>query len=375
MRLAFVIDEYFPHGGRQRELFLFLEELMARGHDCRVYCRSWQGELPEGVNLRLVSARALRRDKRELRFLDSVRSDLANDPVDGVIGFQKMPDLDICVVSDACCDDQTHQAAGPFGLRAASRRHRMDWERTVFGGESKTHCFLNTAAEVDSYRKHYDTPAERLHLLPPGVAQDRRALEDAQKRRKGMRASLELAAQEFSLLFVGSDFAAKGLDRVITALAKLREDQPSVKCSLLVVGPDKTRRYQKLARRLGVDDVVYFLGGRDDICNLMLAADLLVHPARNEPAGIVLLEAIAAGLPVVATDVCGFAHHVEAARAGVLLPTPFTQEQLDGAVMRHIDGVFRASCREGALLYARLTDLYSKHRAGADLIEKLLQQR
>jgi UDP-glucose:(heptosyl)LPS alpha-1,3-glucosyltransferase len=374
MRLAFLIDRFFPHGGRQRDLRLFVEELKVRGHDCRVYCLSWQGELLEGVDVRRVPARALRSYRREQRFLDWVRTDLASDPVDGVIGFQKMPGLDICIATDACCLDQTHQVGGLLGRRGADYRHCMDWERAVFASEGKTHIFLNTASEVEKYKEHYGTPVERLHLLPPGVGQDRRAPEDAPKRRKAVRASLGLASQELALLFVGSNFAAKGLDRAITALAKLREDQPSVTCSLLVAGQDKSRRYQRLARRLGVADGVSFLGGRDDIGELMLGADLLIHPAHNEASGIVLLEAIAAGLPIVVTDVCGYAHYVEAARAGILLPSPFSQEQLDRAVMRNVDGVFRAGCRESALLYARLTDLYSKHREGADLIEKRLQQ-
>ena len=107
----------------------------------------------------------------------------------------------------------------------------------------------------------------------------------------------------------------------------------------------------------------------------MLGADLLVHPARNEAAGAVLLEALVAGLPVVVTDICGYAQHVKAARAGILLPAPFSQEQLDRVVLRYIDGIFRAECRSSALQYARLNDLYSMHRRGAELIEKLISQK
>ena len=82
-----------------------------------------------------------------------------------------------------------------------------------------------------------------------------------------------------------------------------------------------------------------------------------------------------AGLPVVVTDVCGYAHHVKAARAGFVLPAPFSQEQLDRAVMRNIDGVFRAECRRSALLYDKFTDLYSMHSTGADLIVDLIRQK
>jgi UDP-glucose:(heptosyl)LPS alpha-1,3-glucosyltransferase len=375
MRLAFIIDRFFPYGGRQRDFRLFVDELKERGHSCRVYCISWQGESLADVDLRRVPARALRRHRREQRFLDWVRTDLARDPVDGVIGFNKMPGLDICYAADACYLDQTLPERSRLYRRSAFTRHLADWERAVFAPHSETHILLTTASERDTYRQHHNTPPQRMHLLSLGVAPDRRAPEDAPGRRKAVRTSLGLEPQELALLFVGSEFASKGLDRAITALAHMREEQPNVTSRLLVVGQDKPRRYKRLARHLGVAESVVFLGGRDDIGDLMLGADLLVHPALREVAGIVLLEAIAAGLPVVVTNVCGFAHHVKAARAGILLPSPFSQEQLDRAVMRCIDGVYRADCRESALLYARLTDLYSMHREGADLIEQLINQK
>ena len=54
------------------------------------------------------------------------------------------------------------------------------------------------------------------------------------------------------------------------------------------------------------------------------------------------------------------------------LPAPVAQEKLDRAVMRYMDGIFRADCRENARLYARLTDLSAMYREAADLVERLL---
>jgi UDP-glucose:(heptosyl)LPS alpha-1,3-glucosyltransferase len=375
MHLAFVLNKYVPHGGRQRDFRRMVEELKQRGHQCRVYCISWQGETLTGVDLRQVSATALRSHRRNQRFLEQVRVDLARDPVDAVIGFNKMPGLDIYFAADSCYLDEILHDRGRLYRRSARFRHFADCERAVFAPESDTQILLLCASQRDKFEQLYQTPPERMHLLPPGVAPDRRAPEDALERRKAVRASLGLEPQELTMLFVGSKFKTKGLDRVITALAHVREEQPSVKSRLLVVGQDKPRRFQRLAKRLSVADGVEFLGARDDVCDLMLGADVLVHPALNEAAGIVLLEALAAGLPVVVTDVCGYAHHVKAARAGILLSSPFSQEQLDRAVMRYMDGIFRAECRSSALLYARLTDLYSMHREGADLVEKLISQK
>jgi UDP-glucose:(heptosyl)LPS alpha-1,3-glucosyltransferase len=89
----------------------------------------------------------------------------------------------------------------------------------------------------------------------------------------------------------------------------------------------------------------------------------------------VLLEALVAGLPVVTTDVCGYAHHVVAARAGLVLRSPFQQLDLDDAILRTLDGVYRARCRESGLRYAQLTDIYSMHSTGAKLIEQIVEQK
>jgi len=375
MRLAFLLFQYSPHGGLQRDFRRLVAELAQRGHQCRIYCIVWQGEALEGVEIRRVPATAIGTHRRSQRFHAWVRADLARDAVDGVIGFHAMSGLDIYYATASCYQDETLRERGPLYGRSARHRHFATWEAAVFAPGGATQVLLLSASQRDGYLQHYHTPPQRMHLLPAGVALDTRTPPHAAERRKAIRNKLGVEAQELTLLFVASRFFSKGLDRAFTALAHLRSAQPSVKSRLLVAGQDKSRRFQRLARRMDIADGVEFLGGREDVGDLMLGADLLMHPARTEAAGTVLLEALAAGLPVVATEVCGYAQHVKAARAGILLPEPFSQEQLNRAVLRCIDGVYRAECRESALLYARLTDLYGKHGAAADLIEQLLSRQ
>ena len=68
------------------------------------------------------------------------------------------------------------------------------------------------------------------------------------------------------------------------------------------------------------------VNGSSQVPELLLAADLLIHPSLKESAGMVILEAIVAGLPVLTTSSCGYAFHVEQAQAGVVCPMPFQQE-------------------------------------------------
>ncbi|MCF3802709.1 glycosyltransferase, partial [Salmonella enterica subsp. enterica serovar Weltevreden] len=66
---------------------------------------------------------------------------------------------------------------------------------------------------------------------------------------------------------------------------------------------------------------------------LMAAADLLLHPSYQEASGIVLLEAITSGLPVLTTSVCGYAHYFVDANCGEAMPEPFRQDALNEGLL------------------------------------------
>ena len=124
----------------------------------------------------------------------------------------------------------------------------------------------------------------------------------------------------------------------------------------------------KQAQRLKVDSRIIFTGAREDIAKIMLCADLLIHPAYTESAGMVLIEAIAAGLPVLTTENCGYAIHVKEARAGITLPMPFEQKLLNKKLLDMLEPQQRKHWQANALKYADETDLYSLHKYAAQLI-------
>ena len=375
MRLAFLLYKYFPYGGMQRDFRRFVEEVQARGHHCRVYYIDWQGDKIPAAEHRKAPVSAASNHRRNERFLAWVNNDLAANPADGVVGFNKMPGLDIYYAADSCYLDKAMNERGRLYRRGGRFRHFADYENAVFGSASSTEILLISDTEKAKFKHHYHTSEARMHMLPPGISRDRCAGADAADRRKAIRDSLGMARSEHLLLFVGSGFIKKGLDRAIRALANVREAQPHQTIRLVVVGQDRERRFRRLAKKLGVHDLVHFLGGRDDVAELLLGADTLVHPALDEAAGIVLLEALVAGLPVICTDVCGYAHHIAAAKAGMVLRSPFLQEDLNTAVLRSLDGVYRSQCRETGLTYAQLTDLYSMHSTGAALIEAAIAHK
>jgi UDP-glucose:(heptosyl)LPS alpha-1,3-glucosyltransferase len=176
------------------------------------------------------------------------------------------------------------------------------------------------------------------------------------------------------LLMVGSGFRTKGVDRAIEGLATLKSPDGN-QAHLMVVGHGEAKSYARLAKSLGVSDRLHFLGGRTDVADWMLAADLLVHPARTENTGTVLLEAMASGLPVLVSDVCGYAFHIEKAEAGCLVPSPFTQEQFNLLLQETVHSPNLAQWRANGLRYAATEDLYSCHEKACGLIEKFVAEK
>jgi glycogen(starch) synthase len=128
------------------------------------------------------------------------------------------------------------------------------------------------------------------------------------------------------LLFVGYRKVSKGIENLLRAVAIAREARPSVTLRLLGRSPDAAteQRWVELAGSLGLGDAVSFEDpiDRRGIAEAMATASLFVHPSPRETFGVVAVEALASGLPVVATDSGGVSEilGVEPERVGAIVP-------------------------------------------------------
>jgi glycosyltransferase involved in cell wall biosynthesis len=148
-------------------------------------------------------------------------------------------------------------------------------------------------------KKHYNVPDDRIVTIPNGINLSRFDPSNARSRAE-VRLSFGVPNDVPLLLFVGSQFRLKGLEFVIRALAEM-----NTRAMLLVVGGDVPGPYKRLAEQLGVRDRVIFAGARNDLPRLYPAADAFVLPTLYETFALVCLEAMASGLPVLASEVGG----------------------------------------------------------------------
>ncbi|WP_309270162.1 glycosyltransferase family 4 protein [Azonexus sp.] len=368
MQLAFCLYKYFPYGGLQRDFLRIALACQAREHAVRVYTLSWSGEVPEDFEVVLVPVKALTNTRRYARFADWVARDLRARPAARVVGFNKMPGLDLYYAADPCYEEKARTLRNPFYRLSPRYRHFAAAERAVFAPPSRTQLLMISRVQQTLFEKYYGTPLERFYLLPPGIVPDRRAPPDAPQIRAAFRAEFGLADDDLLLLQIGSDFKRKGLDRSLQALASL-PDELRGRTRLIAIGQDKPDAFLRRARELGLGEQVSILPGRDDIPRFLLGADLLLHPAYHENTGTVLLEALVAGLPVLCTEVCGYAHYIVEADGGLVIPEPFAQAEMDRLLQRALrDDDERRRWRANALAFAESADIYSNPERAADLI-------
>jgi UDP-glucose:(heptosyl)LPS alpha-1,3-glucosyltransferase len=372
MKIAFCLFKYFPYGGMQRDALRIARLLLDRGHRVEFFTLAWQGERDAALPVHLLPARGLTNQARYARFARAFAD--ATRGFDGRVGFNKLPGLDVYYAADTCY--LARMARRPFWHRLTARyRAFVAAEGAVFAPASRTHILAISAAEARRYQAAWGTPAERFHPLPPGITTDRRAGPDAPALRASLRAEFGIADDEFLLLAIGSGFRMKGQDRSIEALAALPAELRA-RTRLIAIGRDKPGAFQRLARRLGVADRFTILPGRDDIPRFLQGADLLLHPARYENTGAVLIEAVVAGLPVLVTDVCGYAEHVAASGCGRLLGDPFSQAEFNAALAAALAGTDsdngRPAWRVAGIAYGQTHDLWHLHARAADAIEAVL---
>lgn len=272
---------------------------------------------PRDLELRVARAltRVVRRERPEVVHTHLVHAD--------VYGTLAATLARTTLVSTKHNDDPFR--AGPF--RFVERALALRAARLI--------CITGALREFNLQR--VGLPARKLEVIHYGL--------DELPAAWGPPGGPELADDARVLLTIARLEAQKGLDVAIEALALLRPRHPDAVLVVLGAGPleDELRG---LARREGVEGAVHFPGRSGDVAHWLLRCEMLVHPARWEGFGLVLLEAMLAARPVVATRVSAIPEVVEDGVTGLLVP-PDDSEALAAAV----DALLRD--RDRATAYGR----------------------
>lgn len=372
MKLAFCLFEYFPFGGMQRDCVRIAQACVDSGADVTIFTREWTGPCPTDITVQVLPTKGWTNAGKVKRFVEAFQKAIVHGGFDGVVGFNKMPGLDVYYAADPCFVEKSGKKYPFFYQWTPHFKTYAAFERAVFSPESKTQVLLISPNEQAHFKKNYQTQDERFHLLPPGIMTDRCAPIDYAEKRRTLREGFSLKQDEKLMLMVGSGFKTKGLDRTIKAMAALPAATLE-KTQCWVVGEDDPAPYMKLIKQHKLENKIFFLGGRHDIPELLWVSDVLIHPAYSENTGTVLLEAMVAGVPVLTTDVCGYAHYIKEAQAGIVLSSPFSLKHCTEGLNALLD--HPEPWHSHGIQYGLKADLYSMVDTAHALIESVVKTK
>lgn len=233
---------------------------------------------------------------------------------------------------------------------ATSRRQRGPWgrlrqrlnpfhpvmlalERYYLGGRKYRRLIAYTQQVKDDFVRFYGVPESDVTIIPCGFCAAEFNFTRRQQLRAATRARLGYRDDEKVILFVANELHRKGFGTLLRAWAKMARPPER----LLAVGRFNPAGFSRQIQTLGLAGRVRFEGSANDVAEYYSAADLFALPTQYEPWGLVIVEALACGLPVLTSRLAGAAAAVQEGRTGLLLDDPADVDEVAGKLRRLLD--------------------------------------
>jgi glycosyltransferase involved in cell wall biosynthesis len=216
----------------------------------------------------------------------------------------------------------------PFALKGFKKNFkRKSLEKTA-------HTITVSGANYGQMLKWYPESKGHISVIHNGIdleAFEKQLMHFTTQEKQKIRSKLFGATPDDTvLLTIAALHPRKGIKYLIRAMRKIVEQKNSTKLVIIGEGPEK-KELEKLTEKLQLQKHVRFLGRQENIPKILKSSDIFVLPSVKEAFGLVLLEAMAAQLPVVAARVGGIPEIVEDRKSGILVPP-----QDEDALAKHI---------------------------------------
>jgi UDP-glucose:(heptosyl)LPS alpha-1,3-glucosyltransferase len=358
-------------GGAERYTVDLAGALRERGHGVSVVASTFDGEA-HADDVRLAVS-GVTRAGRYANFIERLREHLDEAKYDIVHAMLPVPRCDVyhphagIAVEAVATGHLKHEsrltrALAKAGTRLNQRRQRFaEVERGLLTGGRPPVVLCLSEYIKGVVRLHYDLPPAKLATLFNAV--DLHKFDPIARPESGdeVRKRLGISSDRVVALMIAQDFARKGLKEAIEALGQSKDPR----LVLVAVGKEDAGTYRRLAQREGVADRTIFAGPTTDPYAFYRAADFFVLPTRHDPCSLVVLEALAMGLPVISTVFNGACEIMTDGREGYVLKDPADLRALSEAMGRLMNTDMRAAMSR-ACLELRPVLSYEKH------IERLL---
>jgi UDP-glucose:(heptosyl)LPS alpha-1,3-glucosyltransferase len=228
-----------------------------------------------------------------------------------------------------------HGVPVPSGVRRLLLRHQvlLRLEHDYFVNHRPRAILCTSQREVDDLNRLYRVPREILHVVPNGYDGGLFSPVGRARDRADMRRSIGATADDVVVLIVANEWHRKGLGVLIEAVGALND--PRVRLDL--VGMRAPDDYRPLAQRLGLAARLHWHGPSANVARFHAAADVFALPTTYEPFGLVIIESMASGLPVITSRLAGASPAISDGENGLLLDDPRDVSQLTAQLGRLLD--------------------------------------
>jgi len=344
MRIALCHKRLDERGGTERDFHLTAKGLRDLGHEIHLFCSEFAIEPPSGTFAHKVPVLPFGRTAELWSFALHAPKLVQKFNCDVVVSFGRMMAQDVLRSGGGSHKVFLQRLGKQAGLRrriwqkiSVYHRSVLAIEKRQFGAGGFKKAIAVSREVKHELRAAYAVPKDKIAVLYNGVDPQRFHPSLRAKWRNTIRNEWGIPLGTTVVLFVGSGFRRKGLDRLIGVWGSA-----SLKDSfLLVVGDDARMRAYKAWATKQAPGRIIFLGRQDKVERFYGAADLLALPSIQEAFGNVILEALACGLPVVASGSVGAAEVLTGSLAEGVIERPDDVAELKAKLI-HIIG----KCRE-----------------------------
>lgn len=376
MRIALVHMRHAHSGGTERYLNLLSAHLAEAGHQPVIVCRSHAEPSHRGVEFVRLRPFSLGGAARMWNFARAVDSHIKSSKYDLTFSLGKTWTHDVIRMGGGCHAtylELAHEATRTPLERAIGKGHRknrlaLEIERKALAPGAYRKVITNSELTKRDAMKRHGIPEDKIHVIHNGTDTEHFHPRLRENAGRALRESLGWNAQHEVLLFLGTGYGRKGLDRVLEATAELAPDRTALR--LLVVGYDSARpAWEARAESLGVAERTVFLGGRSDPEACYAAADVYALPTRYDPFANSTVEALASGLPTITTPSNGGSELIDEGEDGSILSDSPTASEFAQCIAHWFD--HRADGSAAARAKAERHKAWNKLEETRELLEEV----
>jgi len=296
-KIAVVIGAFTRRGGAERMAVETCEHFKEQ-YEFHVICREYEKQI-EGITIHKVRRINIPRSLKRIIFALQVRSVLKKLHVDIVHTHERIFEADIFSLHGTPPEHWAKEVLGRKRLNLFDLSCAYLDRKLINSSRCKVLLPVSTLVE-DCYRKYYDLSKKTVQVVHPTVSDE---FVNPAPQLFDWRERLNTPKDAKVVLFIGNNYEHKGLDLVFDAIKEVLKQK---EVYLWVGGRGNIPKYKAKAKSLGIFEFVRFTGLiKENLPHIYRSSDIFVLPSKFDTFGIVVIEALASGLPVLVTRTTG----------------------------------------------------------------------